>query len=354
MDFTLFKEIKNTSIQFSYPAVDNVAYDKASSSFFLPNNSVTPNFSYTDAKNNLYISGASIRGYIRSNSPVSITKSSRELVLEHQQANSDKKFYVVIPIKQDVKSKTTLSKLNEKSRIVLDLNSDISNQNTIYHYMSTPGNIRVFVFSQPITVKSGFFAGSNVPSGLPTSTSTISQKFKISSNTKVEDEIVCGYSEDAKKKPAQDKTATTVAISFGSLLLNIVLLVIFLYLFKNYGDKLLSNDMLHVSVLITYFIIWLIVFGLFVWFAKTKKTNYTIVTGSLLFTATFMLSVVFFPDSDYSKMVKAATVVTPAATTAATAAAATAAAATAATAAAAAPIPRGLFSASSLITGRRP
>ena len=349
MDFTLFKEIKNTSIQFSYPAVDNVAYDKASSSFFLPNNSVTPNFSYTDAKNNLYISGASIRGYIRSNSPVSITKSSRELVLEHQQANSDKKFYVVIPIKQDVKSKTTLSKLNEKSRIVLDLNSDISNQNTIYHYMSTPGNIRVFVFSQPITVKSGFFAGS---SGLPMSTSTISQKFKISSNTKVEDEIVCGYSEDAKKNPAQDKTATTVAISFGSLLLNIVLLVIFLYLFKNYGDKLLSNDMLHVSVLITYFIIWLIVFGLFVWFAKTKKTNYTIVTGSLLFTATFMLSVVFFPDSDYSKMVKAATVVTPAATTAATAAATTAAAAAAA--AAAAPIPRGLFSASSLITGRRP
>jgi aspartate/tyrosine/aromatic aminotransferase len=107
--------------------------------------------------------------------------------------------------------------------------------------------------------------------------------------------------------------------------------------------------MLHVSVLITYFIIWLIVFGLFVWFAKTKKTNYTIVAGSLLFTATFMLSVVFFPDSDYSKMVKAATVVTPAAT-----AAATAAAATAATTAAAAPIPRALFSASSLITGRRP
>ena len=348
MNFTSFSDSKNASIQFSYPAVDNVAYDKASSSFFLPNNSVTPNFSYTDATNNLYISGASIRGYIRNNSPTSITKSSRELVLEHQQANSDKKFYVVIPIEQDVKSKTTLSKLNEKSRIVLDLNSDISNQNTIYHYMSSPGNIRVFVFSQPITVKSGFFTGANVPEGLPTSPSTISQKFKISSNTKVEDEIVCGYSEDAPAKPAEDKTATTVAISFGSLLLNIVLLVIFLYLFKNYGDKLLSNDKLHVYVILACMIIWFIVFGLFISFADKKKTNYTIITGSLLFTATFMFSVVFFPDSDYSKMVKAAT---PAA---ATGAATAATAAAGATAAATTAIPRGLFSASSLITGRRP
>ena len=332
IDFTSFKESKNASIQFSYPAVNNVMYDNVSSSFFLPNNSATPNFSYTDATYNLYISGASIRGYIRSNSPKLLTNESRELVLEHQHANSDKKFYVVIPIKEDVKSKTTLSKLNDKSKIVLDLNSDISNQNTIYHYRS--GNTRVFVFSQPITVKSGFFTGANVPSGLPTS--TISEIFKISSNTKVEDEIVCGYSEDAPVKPGQDKTATTVVTSFGSLLLNIVLLVLFLYLFKNYGDKLLSNDKLHVFVILACVIIWLIVFGIFVSFASKKKTNYMIVTGSLLFTATFMFSVVFFPDSDYSKMVKAAT---PAAT---------------ATAATPAPIPRGLFSASSLITGRHP
>ena len=335
IDFTSFKESKNASIQFSYPAVNNVMYDKGSSSFFLPNNSVTPNFSYTDATNNLYISGASIRGYIRSNSPPSLTNSSRELVLEHQHANSDKKFFVVIPIKEDVKSKTTLSKLNENSKIVLDLNSDISNQNTIYHYRSMPGNIRVFVFSQPITVKSGFFTGANVPSGLPTSTSTISEIFKISSNTKVEDEIVCGYSEDAPVKPGQDKTATTVVTSFGSLLLNIVLLVLFLYLFKNYGDKLLSNDKLHVFVILACVIIWLIVFGIFVSFADKKKTNYMIVTGSLLFTATFMFSVVFFPDSDFAKVVKAAT---PSATATASAA----------------PIPRGLFSASSLITGRHP
>jgi hypothetical protein len=351
MDFGKFSDNTNASIQFSYPAVNNVTYEKGTSSFFLPNNSVTPNFSYTDSKNNLYISGASIRGYIRQNNPVSLTKSSRELVLEHQQANSDKKFYVVIPIETNSTSKTTLSKLKENSKIILDLNSDISNQNTIYHYMSTPGNIRVFVFGTPITVKPDFFAGGNVPIGLPVPTSLpttgVTQQFKIKSPTKVEDEIVCGYSEDAPVKPGQDKTATTVAISFGSLLLNIVLLVIFLYLFKNYGDNLLSNDMLHVFVIFACLIIWGIVFGLFLWFAKEEKTNYTIITGSLLFTATFMFSVIFFPDSDYSKMVKAATVVTPAATTAATAAATAAAAATA-------PIPRGLFSASSLITGRHP
>jgi hypothetical protein len=306
-------------------------YDKGSSSFFLPNNSVTPNFSYTDATNNLYISGASIRGYIRSNSPPSLTNSSRELVLEHQHANSDKKFFVVIPIKEDVKSKTTLSKLNDKSKIVLDLNSDISNQNTIYHYRSTPGNIRVFVFSQPITVKPGFFAGTNVPSDLPTSTSTISEIFKISSNTKVEDEIVCGYSEDAPVKPGQDKTTTTVVVSFGSLLLNIVLLVLFLYLFKNYGDKFLSNYKLH--VLGVLFVVWCVIAGIFVWFAIKKNTNYMIIIGSLLFTATFMISVIGFPD--FAEVVKAATTVTP-------------------SAAAAAPIPRGLLSASSIITGRHP
>jgi hypothetical protein len=332
MNFGNFSDNTNASIQFSYPAVNNVTYENSSSSFFLPNNSVTPNFSYTDAKNNLYISGASIRGYIRKNDPVSLTKSSRELVLEHQQANSDKKFYVVIPIETNNTSKTTLSKLKENSKIVLDLNSDISNQNTIYHYMSTPGNIRVFVFGTPITVKPDFFAGGNVPIGLPIT--GVTQQFKIKSPTKVEDEIVCGYSEDAPVKPGQDKTATTVVTSFGSLLLNIVLLVLFLYLFKNYGDKLLSNDKLHIFVIFACMIIWLIVFGLFVWVANSKKTNYMIITGSLLFTATFMFSVIFFPD--FAKVVKAATTVTPSAAAAATAA----------------PIPRGLFSASSLITGR--
>ena len=329
MNFGNFSDNTNASIQFSYPAVNNVTYENSSSSFFLPNNSVTPNFSYTDAKNNLYISGASIRGYIRKNDPVSLTKSSRELVLEHQQANSDKKFYVVIPIETNNTSKTTLSKLKENSKIVLDLNSDISNQNTIYHYMSTPGNIRVFVFGTPITVKPDFFAGGNVPIGLPTT--GVTQQFKIKSPTKVEDEIVCGYSEDAPVKPGQDKTTTTVVVSFGSLLLNVVLLVLFLYLFKNYGDKFLSNYKLH--VLGVLFVVWCVIAGIFVWFAITKKTNYMIIIGSLLFTATFMISVIGFPD--FAEVVKAATTVTP-------------------SAAAAAPIHRGLLSASSIITGRHP
>ena len=326
IDFGNFPDSKNASIQFSFPAVNNVIYDKATHSFFLPNNSVTPNFSYTDAKNNLYISGASIRGYIRKNDLASLTKSSRELVLEHQLANSNTKFYVVIPLETNNTSKTTLSKLNDKSSIVLDLNSDISNQNTIYHYMS--GDVRVFVFGTPITVKPDFFAGGNVPSGLPTT--GITQQFKIKSPTKVEDEIVCGYTEDAPAKPVNDTTTTTVVVSFGSLLLNIVLLVIFLYLFKNYGDKFLSDYKLH--VLGVLFVVWCVIAGIFVWFAIKKKTNYMIIIGSLLFTATFMFSVIFSPD--FAKVVKAAT--------------------PAATPAAAAPIPRGLFSASSIITGRHP
>jgi len=302
VNFKDFKETPTVSIQFSYPVVDNVIYDRTTSSFFLPNNSVAPNFAYTDGVNNLYISGATIKGYISSSN----IKSNPELVLEHQSSSSDKKFYVVIPLKNDTKATSSLSKLKSGSKVSLDLNKDIPQKNTIYHYLST-GGLHVFVFDAPISIKPNVLSVQNI-SGVPTSGG---QKYKISSNTKVEDEVVCEYSEDSDEKQGVDKTTTTVATSFGSLLLNIMLLAIFLYLFKNYGDKLLRDDMLHIFVVIASVMVWLITFGFFMWFTNKKKTNYTIITGSLLLTATFVFSVVFFPDSDFAKMVKTATVVTP-------------------------------------------
>lgn len=289
-DATIFKENKSATIQFSYPAVDNVIYNSTDSSFFLPNNSVAPNFSYTDATNNLYISGATIKGYISSSN----IKSSTELVLEHQSVNSDKKFYVVIPLKVTTDAKSSLSKLKPKSNVSIDLNSDIKTNRNIYHYMSSDSK-HVFVFETPIAIKPNMVVPQNT-SKVPTTPA--SQQFKITSNTKVEDEIVCGYSEDSDKKPGEDKSATTVATSFGMLLLNIMLIVLFLHLFSKYHSQVVDNNVFYI---IAFSVAWVVFMGVFAWSAKTKKTNYTIATGSLLFTITFMFSVVFFPDSGFAK-----------------------------------------------------
>ena len=269
------------SIQFSYPVVDNIIYDTAKNNFFLPNNSVGPNFSYTDGNNNLYISGATIKGYIRQNNPATLTNYPRELVLEHQQANSDGTFLVVIPINPIKTSKTSLSKLNSQSATSLDLNSDIiMNQNKIYHYLGTD-NRHVFVFHQPITVNSNFLLSGGAVT-IPTPSA--GQKYTINP-TKVEDEIVCGYSENAKKKTAQDKTATTTTYSFTMLFLNIVLISICIHLIIMNDGGLIRKILLGSSIVSLIILIVLTIL-------YKKHTNYMIVTGSLMFTSVlvFVLS----------------------------------------------------------------
>ncbi len=291
-DSKTFKENKCAMIQFSYPAVDNVIYNSTDSSFFLPNNSVAPNFSYTDAanNNNLYISGATIKGYISSSN----IKNTTELVLEHQSVNSDKKFYVVIPLKVTTNAKSSLSKLKPKSSVSLDLNSDIQTNRNIYHYLSSDG-IHVFVFETPIEIKPNTVVPQNT-SKVPKKPS--SQMYKITRNTKVEDEIVCGYSEDSDKKPGEDKSATTVATSFAMLLINVMLIILFLHFFSKYHSQIISNHFVYIMLLL---FVWFVFFGVFVWSINTKKTNYTIATGSLWVTISFIFSVVFFAQSNYAK-----------------------------------------------------
>jgi hypothetical protein len=289
-DPKIFVENKSAMIQFSYPAVDNVRYNSTDSSFFMPNNSVAPNFSYTDAENNLYISGATIKGYISDSN----IKNTTELVLEHQSVNSDKKFYVVIPLNVTTSAKSSFSKLKANSSVSIDLNSDIKTNRNIYHYLSS-NDTHVFVFETPIDIKPNTLVPKNT-SGVPATPA--SQKYKIMRNTKVEDEIVCGYSEDSNKKPGEDKSATTVATSFGTLLINIMLIVLFLHSFSKYHSKVIDNQIFYIVVL---FVAWVVFFGVFTWSANTKKTNYTIATGSLWLTITFMFSLVFFPESAYAK-----------------------------------------------------
>ena len=271
------------SIQFSYPVVDNIIYDTGRNNFFLPNNSVGPNFSYTDGNNNLYISGATIKGYIRQNNPATLTNYPRELVLEHQQANSDGTFLVVIPINPIKTSKTSLSKLNSQSATSLDLNSDIiMNQNKIYHYLGTD-NRHVFVFHQPITVNSNFSLSGGAVT-IPAPAPSGGQKYTINP-TKVEDEVVCSYSEDASAKPAEDKITTTTTYSFAMLFLNIVLISICIHLIIMNDGGLIRKILLGSSFV--SFIILLVLTIVY-----KKHTNYMIVTGSLMFTSVlvFVLS----------------------------------------------------------------
>ena len=279
------------SIQFSYPVVDNIIYDTAKNNFFLPNNSVGPNFSYTDGNNNLYISGATIKGYIRQNNPATLTNYPRELVLEHQQANSDGTFLVVIPINPIKTSKTSLSKLNSQSATSLDLNSDIiMNQNKIYHYLGTD-NRHVFVFHQPITVNSNFLLSGGAVT-IPTPSG--GQKYTINP-TKVEDEVVCSYSEDASAKPAEDKITTTTTYSFAMLFLNIVLISICIHLIIM-NDGGLIRTILFGSSLVSLII--LIVLTIL----YKKHTNYMIVTGSLMFTSVVvnLLSIMAIKRPNYT------------------------------------------------------
>ncbi len=268
-----FTENSNISVQFSYPVVDNVIYNNDTSSFFLPNNSVAPNFAYTDGVNNLYISGATIKGYLSSSN----IKSNPELVLEHQSSSSDKKFYVVIPLKYDTKATSSLSKLKSGSKVSLDLNKDISQQNTIYHYLST--GVHVFVFDAPISIKPNVLKGQNI-SGVPTSSAE--KKYKITSNTKIEDEVVCSYSDDASTKPAEDKITTTTTYSFAMLFLNIVLISICIHLIIMNDGGLIRKILLGLST-----VSFIILFVLTILYKM--HTNYMIVTGSLMFTSVVVI-----------------------------------------------------------------
>ena len=271
IDFTAFKENKSATIQFSYPAVDNVQLLK-DGSFFLPNNSVSPNFSYTDGTNNLYISGATIKGYILEN--------SSKLVLQHQSVNSDKKFYVVIPLLKDRKASSSLSKLNSNSKVSIDLNSDIPTNRNIYHYMSS-NDEHVFVFEKGISTSlSGITSTFIVPGAN-------SQKYKITSNTKVEDEIVCGYSEDAETTPAtEEKITTTTSYSIAMFIINSLIIILSLHILLSYAENVKTAMFAFSGV----FVVGLTVL---IYLYRTK-INYLIILGSLGVTFLIVTLLSFF------------------------------------------------------------
>jgi hypothetical protein len=281
--FADFKEEPNTSIQFSYPRVDNIKL-MADNSFFIPNSSAAPSFSLTDGKNNQYISGTAVKGYIASNG----IKSNPELVLEHQSI-AGKPFYVVIPLTRDQNTKSTVRRLKAGSSVSIDLNSDIPLKNTVYHYLDS--NTHMFVFDKPITIGANQFTNaSNLSTVKSLSTSSPTQMYKIKSNTKVEDEVVCGSiePETATSKTTKDKKNTTIVYAFGMFLLCIVLIIISMQvlLTMNADSKFWAA--------VACFPIFIILVALLITYAN--KPKYAIVFGSLTATIVIVGSMALFPD----------------------------------------------------------
>jgi len=277
---TDFTDNKSATIQFSYPAVDNVVFDKTTASFFLPNNSVAPNFSYTDGTNNLYISGATVKGYI--SNAGSYIKSNPELVLEHLSANTASKFYVIIPLVVNSSSKSTLNNLKSGSKALLDLNKDIPAKNAIYHFIDQ-NNIHFFVFDKPITTKTSL-SGQSISE--IASTTPNGQKYKITSNTKVEDEIVCDYSEEVPQTKESDKNLKTLGYSVTMLLINVVIITVGLQLIISYRD-------VAPVILSVIFCLACLVLAALIYY-NLKKLDLLIIYGSLGVTSVFMCIISFW------------------------------------------------------------
>jgi hypothetical protein len=279
--FADFTEEPNTSIQFSYPRVDNIAL--ANNSFFIPNSSTAPSFSLTDGKNNQFISGTAVKGYIASNG----IQSNPELVLEHQSI-AGTSFYVVIPLTPDSNTKSTVSRLKTGSSVSLDLNSDIPLKNTVYHYLQN--KIHVFVFDKPITIGASQFSNVSKLNNISSFSTSSTQMYKIKSNTKVEDEVVCGSvePETATSKTTEDKKNTTIVYAFGMFLLCIVLIIISMQML------LTMNADSKFWFAVACFPIFIVLVALLITYAN--KPNYAVVFGSLTATIVIVGSMALFPN----------------------------------------------------------
>ena len=283
--FADFKEEPNTSIQFSYPRVDNIKL-MTDNSFFIPNSSTAPSFSLTDGKYNQYISGTAVKGYIASNG----IKSNPELVLEHRSI-AGTPFYVVIPLTRDSNTQSTVSKLKAGSSVSIDLNSDIPLKNTVYHYLDD-SNTHMFVFDKPITIGANQFTNASNLSAVKSlaTSSPPTQMYKIKSNTKVEDEVVCGSvePETATSKTIEDKKNTTIVYAFGMFLLCIVLIIISMQML------LTMNADSKFWFAVACFPIFIVLVALLITYAN--KPNYATIFGSLTATIVIVGSMALFPN----------------------------------------------------------
>jgi len=277
---------KTANVQYTYPAsnVQLTTGDK-NYSFFLYNSGSQSSFSFTDMSGSTsrYISGVSTNATITAtNHTISRVPHEAELVITHKTMTGST-FYVVVPLKQtsDSKAKTSqidlLLESDRNTTVNFDLNLDLDNPNIIYYQLSN--NTDVFVFDKAINVKTDKINGLNSSTDF-TGIKAETTPFKITSHSKVEDEIECNYEgeTDATAKPAFVNTSKQIFI-WGCALIGLLFSLLFLLFFieNNISDP---NKMI-IFIMLGFIGILLFLIGIGLLANKSNNTSQNITYGSL-------------------------------------------------------------------------
>jgi hypothetical protein len=295
---------KSANVQYTYPAsnVQLTTGDK-NYSFFLYNSGSQSSFSFTDitGSTSRYISGVSTNAIITgNNNNISRVPHDAELVITHKTMTGST-FYVVVPLKQtsDSKAKTSqidlLLESDPNTTVNFDLNLDLDNPNIIYYQLLN--NTDVFVFDKAINVKTDKI------NGLKTSTifTGIKDKntpFKITSHSKVEDEIECNYEgeTDATAKPADVTTVNKIFI-WGCALIGILFFLLF-------GLTNIQNNIeesLRTKIHLLFGFIGFLLFLIFIWLlsAKSNTTSLNITYSSLTIMSLMFIVLSYLALNEY-------------------------------------------------------
>ena len=276
---------KTANVQYTYPAsnVQLISGD-GNYTFFLYNSGSQPSFSFTDMSGSTsrYISGVSTNATITAtNHTISRVPHEAEMVITHRSMTGST-FYVVVPLKQtsDSKAKTSqidlLLESDPNTTANFELNDDLANPNIIYYKLAD--NTDVFVFDKSINVKTDKINGlktSTIFTGIKNKTTP----FKITSHSKVEDEIECNYEgeTDATAKPADVTTVNKIFI-WGCALIGILFFLLFglTNIENNYADQ---KNNIYMLLGFIGFLLFLIFIGLLS--AKSNTTSLNITYSSL-------------------------------------------------------------------------
>ena len=296
---------KTANVQYTYPA-SNVQLTTGDNnySFFLYNSGSQPSFSFTDMSGSTsrYISGVSTNASITAtNHTISRVPHEAELVITHRSMTGST-FYVVVPLKQtsDSKAKTSqidlLLESDPNTTANFELNDNLANPNIIYYQLAD--NTDVFVFDKAINVKTDKINGLKT-SKIFTSIKTKTTPFKITSHSKVEDEIVCNYEgeTDSIAKPADTNTVNKIFI-WGCALIGILFFLLFglTNIENNYTDNDLKKK-IYLLLGFIGFILFLIFIGMLS--AKSNTTSLNITYSSLTLMSLMFIVLSYLAQNKY-------------------------------------------------------
>lgn len=296
---------KSANVQYTYPAsnVQLTTGDK-NYSFFLYNSGSQPSFSFTDMSGSTsrYISGVSTNATITANNhTISRVAHNAELVITHRSMTGST-FYVVVPLKQtsDSKAKTSqidlLLESDPNTTANFDLNVDLANPNIIYYQLED--NTDVFVFDKAINVKTDKINGLKT-SNIFTSIKAQTTPFKITSHSKVEDEIECNYEgeTDSIAKPADTNTVNKIFI-WGCALIGILFFLLFgLTNIENNTEIVELKPKIYLLLGFIGFLLFLIFIGLLS--AKSNTTSLNITYSSLTIMSLMFIVLSYLAQNKY-------------------------------------------------------